>query len=232
MWYKRPMVRLINKHNLGLVTNMVYGAMKFQEYFTRIENVDLQDVGPCIYAMWHADQFCIHGIPKRDKLNVLISNSFDGEIISGVVEKLGFKVVRGSTGRKGSIEGTMQIIDKLKAGESVAMMVDGPRGPAKKVKGGVVKIAKMAGVPIIPVHWYSPQKNFITLPSWDKMKTPILLTNIINLYGNPIKVTCTSEEDEGIYIKMIQNSLKDLEERLPDIFEEVKNQTRWTIRKE
>lgn len=226
------MVRLINKNNLGFVTNAVFVAMKFQEYFTRISNVNYQDVGPCIYAMWHADQFCIHGIPKRDKLNVLISNSFDGEIISGVVQKLGFQVVRGSTGRKGSVAGTMQIVDKLKAGESVAMMVDGPRGPAKVVKGGVVKIARMAGVPIVPVHWYSPQWNFVTLPSWDKMQTPILLANIINLYGNPISVEGAQESDEAMYMKLIQNSLLDLERRLPDMYEEVKSQLRWAIRKE
>lgn len=225
------MVRLINNKNVDFLASVVYRLMRFQEYFTRIANVNYQAKEPCIYAMWHAHQFCLHGIPKRSKLNILISNSKDGDIIARAVEKWGFKVVRGSTGRKGSIEGAMQLIERLKAGESAAIMVDGPRGPAKKVKGGIVKLAKMAGVPIVPVYWYSPQKNFLTLPSWDKMKTPFLLTKIINIYGNPINVTSTNDNDEELYFKMIQNSLEDLERRIPDIYKEVKNQLRWTRNK-
>ena len=178
--------------------------------------------------MWHGQQFCVHGIPNREKLNILVSTSIDGEIITRTVQKWGFKTVRGSTARKGAVGGTMQIIERLKSGESVAIMVDGPRGPAKKVKGGVVKIAQMAGVPIVPVVWYSPQKNFLKLPSWDAMQIPFLFTKIVNLYGNPIKVsTDAKDKDEAFYISMIQRSLNELEQNVPSVFEEVKKQLTW-----
>ena len=222
------MVRLINEKNAEFFANIVYRVLKFQEYFTRIINVNYQSVEPCIYAMWHGQQCCVHGIPNREKLNILVSTSIDGDIITKTLIKWGFKVVRGSTARKGAVGGTMQIIERLKAGDSVAIMVDGPRGPAKKVKGGVVKIAQLDGVPIVPVVWYSPQKNFLKLPSWDKMQLPFLYTKILNLYGNPIKVSTDAEDkDEAFYISMIQRSLNELEQNAPSVFEEVKKQLTW-----
>ena len=144
------MVKLLNGKNINKVSTLVFRILKLQELFTRIIEVNNPNKTPCIYAMWHAHQFCIHGIPNRDKLHVLVSRSRDGEIIADVVEKWGFKTVRGSKGKKGAVEASMQMISILKSGENCAMMVDGPRGPAKVAKDGVIKIAKLAGVPVVP----------------------------------------------------------------------------------
>ena len=66
---------------------------------------------------------------------------------------MGFKTVRGSKGRRGAVEATMNMISALHKGEDCAMMVDGPKGPPKIVKDGIIKVAKMAGVPIVPTTW-------------------------------------------------------------------------------
>lgn len=70
-----------------------------------------------ILALWHHDQLCLDGIPNRDKLNILISKSIDGEIIARVVERMGFKTVRGSQNRwwkdKGGKEATFELISRL-----------------------------------------------------------------------------------------------------------------------
>ena len=87
--------------------------MKTQELFTRIIEVDNPGVMPCVYVMWHVHQFCIHGLPHRAATNVLISRSKDGEVIADVVEKWGFKTIRGSKGKKGAIEASMQMISAL-----------------------------------------------------------------------------------------------------------------------
>ena len=136
------MVKLLNGKNINKVSTLVFRILKLQELFTRIIEVNNPQKMPCIYAMWHAHQFCIHGISNRDKLHVLVSRSRDGEIIADVVEKWGFKTVRGSKGKKGAVEASMQMISILKSGENCAMMVDGPRGPAKVAKDGVIKIEK------------------------------------------------------------------------------------------
>ena len=216
------MVRILDGKNIDKVSHLVFRVLKFQELFTRIIEVNNPDKMPCIYAMWHAHQFCIHGIRHRSKLHVLVSRSRDGEIIADVVERWGFKTVRGSKGKKGAVEATMQMISILKNGENCAMMVDGPKGPARVVKDGVIKIAKMAGVPIVPVYWYSKNPTFAKFPSWDEMRCPIFSTNLINLYGEPIYVPQDGDEqaEENARIQL-QNSLENLEKEASKAFDEV-----------
>ena len=219
------MVRLINNKNIGKLAELVYRILRIQEIFTHIKEVNNPLISPCIYAMWHENQLCIHGIEDKAHLNVLISNSADGEIIARTVEKWGFRVVRGSSARKGCVTSTMQLITRLKEGECAAIMVDGPRGPLHKVKGGAIKLAKETGAPIITMHWYSPQKTFITLPSWDKMRAPFGDCKIINLYGEPIYAG-ENDSDEDIAQKL-KASLQDLAKRAPEEYQKARKLKLW-----
>ncbi len=223
------MVRLINKKNIDKISDIVYAILRIQEFFTHIIEINNPQIKPCIYAMWHENQFCIHGIKDKAHLNVLISNSTDGEIIARTVEKWGFKVVRGSSARKGCVTSTMQLITRLNEGECAALMVDGPHGPLHKVKKGAFTLAKETGAPIVPVHWYSAEKTFITLPSWDKMKTPFGNCNIINLYGEPIYVK--PEDDEKEIAERLKSALVDLERRAPEEFKKAEKLKLWKKRK-
>ena len=226
------MVRLINDSNLKIITNTAYKILGLQEKFTHIENHNHPINPPCIFAMWHANQFLVHGIKDRKNLSILISNSIDGHIVANVCENWGFKVVRGSSGKKGSVESTMQMLTRLKEGESVAIMVDGPHGPLHKVKNGAVKLAQMSGAPIIPVTWFSPQKTFISLPSWDKMKTPLGKCNILNIYGEPIYIKNDASDEEIIAVKeKIKNELLNLDAKAPEIYNEAKKQKLWDKKK-
>lgn len=222
------MVRLINDSNMSFITNFAYGLMHLQEYFTHIKGYNEPKMKSCIYAMWHENQFLVHGIEDKAHLSIQISTSLDGEIIARIVERMGFKVVRGSAERRGAVQSTMQMITRLNEGESVAMMVDGPRGPLHKVKSGVVKLAQKTGAPIIPAHWYSPQKTFITLPSWDKMRTPFGDCKILNLYGDPIYVKPDATDEEILKVKEeIKNQLFALEAKAPELYKEAKKNKLW-----
>ena len=223
------MVRLSDGKNITRVSHLVFRILKFQEIFTRIIEVNNPNIMPCLYAMWHAHQFCIHGINNRNKLHVLISRSRDGEIIADVVERWGFKTIRGSKGKKGAVEASMQMISILKSGENCAMMVDGPKGPPRIVKDGVIKIARLAGVPIVPIYWYSNNFTFASFHSWDKMRSPVLATNLINLYGEPIFIS-PDEDDESARIR-VQRSLEDLEKKAPAAFDEVYKFGIWKRKK-
>lgn len=206
--------------------------MKCQEPFTHILEVNNKELKPCIYAMWHSDQFCIYGVEDKGHVSILISKSADGEIVAYAVESLGFKTVRGSSKKKGAIESTMHMIELLKKGETVAITVDGPSGPLHKVKNGVIKIAQMSGAPIVPVCWYSADRTFLTLPSWDKMTTPLGDCQILNLYGEPIYVPAelTSEQFEE-YREKLRTSLLDLQARIPEEFKKAKKEKLWNKKK-
>ncbi len=220
------------RKNLWFFKFLAKAFMKCQEPFTHILEVNNKNLSPCIYAMWHSDQFCIYGVQDKAHTNILISKSVDGEIVAYAVESLGFKTVRGSSKKKGAIESSMQMIDLLKAGENVAIMVDGPSGPLHKVKNGAIKMAQMSGAPIVPVCWYSDQFNFVKLPSWDKMTSPILDVKLLNLYGEPIYVPAelTPEQLEE-YREKIKNSLFDLQARIPEEFKKAKAQKLWSRKK-
>ncbi len=226
------MVRLINEKNIWILKKAVLGYMKFQEPYTHIVEINQKNLRPCIYAMWHSDQFCVYGLQDKAKVNVLISTSFDGEIVSYAAQGMGFSTVRGSSGKKGAVESSMQMLEKLKSGEDVAIMVDGPGGPYHSVKNGAIKLAKMSGCPIVPVVWYSGDKTFHTIPTWDKMTFPVFNARIINLYGEPIYVPHDLPDEEiKNYKVLIKDTLENLQKKVPEVFKEALKNNLWNHKK-
>lgn len=213
------MVRLFEANSAKKVAKVIYAIFHMQEMFTHIQRVDFPDIKPCIYAMWHKNQMCTYGQPDLSRLNVLVSRSKDGEMIADVIEHMGYKTIRGSKGKKGAVEASLQMLTALKAGEDCAMMVDGPKGPPEVAKDGVIKLAKMAGVPVIPVSWYSTNITWLKFPSWDGLRMPLFRTNLVNLYGKPIYVN--EDDDVEEKTRELQESLEDLERRIPLAYKEV-----------
>ncbi len=227
-YYKAVMVRIINKNNVPLVANFAYMLMKTQELFTYMADWNNPNIDSCVYVLWHENQFALHGLPNRKNISILISNSLDGEIIARVVEKWGFKTSRGSAQRKGAVTATLQMISRLKDGESVAIMVDGPRGPYHKVKHGAIVLAKEAGVPIVPVHWVSFDPTFCHLPSWDKMTSPIGPCRLLNMYGDPIYLDNKTDEQVAQEIKQSLDYLKSHEK---EFYNKAKELKLWSKKK-
>lgn len=216
------MVRLLNEDSTQILARVVRGFFKIQEFFTHIIEVQHPEVDSCLYVMWHRNQCAIYGFKDKPTVSVLVSNSKDGDVVAQGIKPMGFKLVRGSKGKRGAVEASMQMIEALKNGERCAMMVDGPRGPAGVVKDGAIKIAKLSGKPIVPVCWYSNNFNWITLPSWDGLKMPVLDVRLINLYGEPIYVPEDADNDaiEQARLKL-QESLEELDRRIPEEYKKV-----------
>ena len=227
------MVRLVAKDDVSKIADMVTAFFNFQKHFTHIVPVNFPDVEPCVYAMWHNHQCCVYGLPNKSTTSVMVSQSKDGDVVASAIERaFGFKTVRGSKGRSGSIEATKQMIENLKNGESGAIMVDGPKGPVHVVKNGVIKIAKLAGVPIVPVVWYSTNFNLIKFNSWDKLQMPECDVRLINLYGKPIYVPADGDdESDERYRQELEASLLDLLEKSPEEYEKVYWHGLWRRRR-
>lgn len=193
------------KKYVPIISTTLYFLFRIWEFFVTFKSHNYpKNDKRVIFALWHHDQLCLDGIPNRDKLNILISKSIDGEIIARVVERMGFKTVRGSQNKwwkdKGGKEATFELISRLNKSENIAVTVDGPSGPLHQVKNGVIKIAKLTGAPIIPVVWYSKSKFLGSLQTWDKLKIPLWFLKSTNIYGDPIYVpeTATKEEENKI----------------------------------
>lgn len=220
------MVRLVSEKNMEKLGRLLKAYFRFQAPITHCVEINNQQLKPCIYALWHGNQCAIYGLRDKGNVSVLVSNSMDGEMVARGAEMLGFKTARSSTGKPDAAAAVKQLIDRLKEGECAAITVDGPRGPAGKAKGGIVKMAKAANAPIVPMTWYSPQFNFVTLPTWDKMTLPFGATKDICLYGDPIYVG--QEDDEKEVFAKIQASLDDIEHRAPEVYRQAKKDKLWT----
>jgi len=139
-----------------------------------------------IYAFWHGRQFLLVFLHRFKKICIMTSYSRDGDLQTKILSKFGYILVRGSTGKKGAVKSTLELIKALKQGYDVAFAVDGPAGPAFKVKPGVIYLAQKTQKVIIPLT--SSAKNKKILNNWDRYLVPFPFNDCRVVYGKPVYV--------------------------------------------
>lgn len=129
---------------------------------------------------------------KRLAYWVLVSLSRDGEMQNKLYMKLGYRTVRGSTGR-GGVKATIEAIRLLKTSREVLVIaVDGPRGPRGIVQEGAILMAKKSGCALMPVGMScNPRWN---LKTWDHYTLPKPFCRCEVVYGEPIFVPANADE--------------------------------------
>ncbi len=159
-----------------------------------------------IISLWHCCIIGGAGILDNMYLHGLASQSRDGEIISRILEKFKIFNIRGSSTR-GGVSALKEMISAGKENKRLAITPDGPKGPAFKVKMGVVTIASKTGLPIIPFHYEALKQKIIN--SWDQMRLPFPLFNkLIIRYGEPIYVPENlTDEDYEYYISLVEKKM-------------------------
>jgi len=146
---------------------------------------------------------------------VIISQSRDGEIQTRIFKKLGYNIIRGSTGR-GGVRALIESIRELKKGASMAITVDGPRGPSGVVQDGVLMMAQKSGCALIPVGTYAKPAWFA--PTWDRYMVPLPFSRAVFLFGDAIYVQANASSEEVAELKKkleteihrVQTEAKDL----------------------
>ncbi len=146
-----------------------------------------------IYAFFHGDMVLLLHAYRNSGILIPASESRDGEIMARLLKNFGFDVVRGSSKRKGH-KALLELITGIRRSKTVAISVDGPRGPRHAVKPGVVYLAGLLKVPIVPVA-VSAQRFRIIEKSWDHLMIPVPFTEGIVLYGEPVYVNGTSDDE-------------------------------------
>ncbi len=139
---------------------------------------------PCLLAVWHGRLLGVLLHQQGSGMVTMASLSADGALAAGAVASLGCRAVRGSASRGGS-QALRQLRRQLQAGAPLAgLTVDGPRGPFRQVKGGIVVAARWLGLPIVPAS-FSTNRGRV-LGSWDRMLVPAPLAQVWVGYGQPI----------------------------------------------
>ena len=111
-----------------------------------------------ILAFWHGRQLMIPLVYKGNEVHVLISQHRDGELISQIMARFGYRSVRGSSTRGGT-QALRQLIKLGRSGVDLAITPDGPKGPRQVAQAGVIHIARATGLPILPVTFSCSKKN-------------------------------------------------------------------------
>lgn len=150
---------------------------------------------PFIFAFWHGTMLPLVWTHRGEGVPVVISEHRDGEIIARIVEKFGFKTIRGSSSR-GAARALMGIVRELEHGSEVAVTPDGPRGPARRFASGALVAAQRVGVPIVGVGVVA--SHAWRLNSWDRFMIPKPFSRVHVAYTLPTNVAATSaREAEG-----------------------------------
>lgn len=132
----------------------------------------LDNGGIVLLCTWHQQFFPMirHFTKYRNyKPALMISQSRDGELVAGLSERGGWYPVRGSSSKGGS-RALKTMIGKLRQSRLAVHIVDGPRGPAGKVKPGVIRLAHAAGAAIVP--FYASADRAWYFNSWDRFMLP------------------------------------------------------------
>jgi lysophospholipid acyltransferase (LPLAT)-like uncharacterized protein len=120
------------------------------------ENIDEQP--RYILAFWHRHILLSLHSRWRKPTTAIISRSKDGEIVSRVLHLYGAETARGSSTRGGEVA-LREILRDIRAGKNIAFTPDGPKGPAEVVKDGVIYVAKVSGLPIVPFAFAAKKKS-------------------------------------------------------------------------
>jgi lysophospholipid acyltransferase (LPLAT)-like uncharacterized protein len=129
----------------------------------RTENADVVDRlyregRNVIIAFWHSRQLMMPLAYRGKEAHVLISQHRDGELIHRIVARFGARSVRGSTTRGGA-QALRQLIRLGRSGVDLAVTPDGPRGPRQVAQLGVIQLAQVTGLPIVPVTFSCSKKK-------------------------------------------------------------------------
>jgi hypothetical protein len=140
-----------------------------------------------IFCLWHnrlAISMVVHRRHPR-KLAALVSASKDGALLAAVLGRFGVEPIRGSSSRRGP-QALLELTSRAQMGFDLAVTPDGPRGPRYVVQEGVIALAQLTGLPIIPVTCNTRWK--ICLKSWDRFQVPLPFSSCELILNEPILV--------------------------------------------
>jgi len=155
---------------------------------------DMQKDKKCIYLLWHQNIIALLLQRTYEGVAIVISSSFDGELIAAPSRLFGYKIIRGSSSRK-AVSALREMLSMSKSC-SIAVTPDGPKGPQYEIKDGAVYLAYMSKNPIVPVKVVTHSKWQFN--SWDKFILPKPFSRIDITYFDPIYVKSKDEIEDVI----------------------------------
>lgn len=172
-------------YTIGLTNRFVPLGLDYRQYFK-------ENHQKVIIALWHSQLILPIYYFSEFGFSVIISKSEDGEIAAQAVKAMGIATARGSASRGGA-RGLIELLRFLKEGKHASITPDGPRGPKEHAQMGVITLAKLSGIPILPAAFDCTRKK--RLNSWDGFIIPYPFGTIVYDTGELLYVPQDADDE-------------------------------------
>lgn len=185
-WHQRLLARIFY-----ILARLLSATIRFEWQ----DNTNMLKGGkqPVIFCIWHnrlalcleIRRLYLSRIGRPARMAAMVSASKDGGLLARVLELYDVQPARGSTSRRGR-QALLELLTWAERGHDLAITPDGPRGPCYVVQDGVIALAQLSGLPIVPVSYELRWK--ISVKSWDRFQIPLPFTRCTMRLGPPITV--------------------------------------------
>jgi lysophospholipid acyltransferase (LPLAT)-like uncharacterized protein len=156
---------------------------------------------PAIFCIWHNRlATCVKVLDGHRRphnagagMAALISASKDGAFLASILEWFDVQPVRGSSSRRGA-QAMLELTTWAQRGHDLTITPDGPRGPCYQIQDGVMSLAQLTGLPIVPVTFNLNWK--IAVKSWDRFQIPLPFAQCEVVVGKTIRVPANASDAE------------------------------------
>jgi lysophospholipid acyltransferase (LPLAT)-like uncharacterized protein len=146
----------------------------------------LYDAGqPHLFLLWHEALLPLLWQHRGQGIAIVVSEAREGKYLSDFAASLGYRSLHGSSTRGGA-RALLGAVRELQAGHTVAFTPDGPRGPRRELKPGVIAAAQRGGGAVVPLH--AESNRAWRLHSWDRLMIPKPFAQVWITYGEPFEV--------------------------------------------
>ena len=204
-----------------LAARMFYMLLRMLRFTWRVYFSDphgIMEAGrdrPLIFCAWHNRLAYVMIAIREDiqpktgrRLAAMVSASRDGAFLVEILRAFDVELVRGSTSRRGR-QALLELSRQVKAGLHLGITPDGPRGPCYEIQDGILSLAQLTGLPIVPLGCQARRK--VRFKSWDRFQLPWPLTRCDVAFGEPLEVPRKATDEQ-------RNALKDdLKRRMMEI---------------
>lgn len=178
--------------------------------FTPHEEPD--DQHRSIFCVWHDAILGAVFCGKTVNVAALTSQNYDGDVVADVLDAVGIQPVRGSSSRGGAA--AIRQMFELAGRKHLVIATDGPRGPRRVVKEGIVYLASQSGRPIVPVA-FAAAKAWKPKGRWTDLVIPWPFSRAVMLGGAPIYVPAgLTPQELGPYRNQIQAAMDEIQSRV------------------
>ena len=177
---------------------------------------DRRPADAAIYCVWHnrlalcLEAYRLYTRPgaKTPGMAAIVSASKDGALLAAVLDCFKVQPVRGSTSRRGP-QALLELTGWCERGYDLAITPDGPRGPRYVVQDGVISLAQVTGLPILPASYHLSWK--VCIKSWDRFQIPLPFSRCDVMFEKPVYVPRGASDAERLALRQhLERTLKEI----------------------